>query len=167
MPHPYGYNRSCTIHVLFPEHFFFARQNPNTQTTNSPAPRSAKCLSRNGNKKMDEANSPLSEASDLDRVSELVKHLSPGGNFAWLLESAARLDVVKNRPSALYGDILFGADQIAEFLYGDKKFRRRVYNLVETGSLPSFRLGASICSRKSVLLEWITQQENGVGRRGR
>jgi hypothetical protein len=61
--------------------------------------------------------------------------------------------------SSLAGDILHGADGIAEFLYGDSKLRRKVYNLVETERLPHFRLGAAICARKSVLLAWIEQQE--------
>jgi hypothetical protein len=69
-----------------------------------------------------------------------------------LLESAARLNAVNNRPGAIYGDILLGADAIAEHLYGDKRFRRRIYNLVEAGGLPHFRLGATICARKSVLV---------------
>lgn len=65
----------------------------------------------------------------------------------------------KNNPSPLVGDILHGADEIAEFLFGDKKSRRKVYNLVETARLPVFRLGVNICARKSVLLEWISAQE--------
>jgi hypothetical protein len=57
------------------------------------------------------------------------------------------------------GDILHGADGIAAFLYGNEKFRRKIYNLVETKRLPHFRLGNMICARKSVLLAWITAQE--------
>jgi hypothetical protein len=57
------------------------------------------------------------------------------------------------------GDILYGADGIAEFLYGDAKLRRKVYNLVETGRIPHFKLGAGLCARKSVLLSWIAAQE--------
>jgi hypothetical protein len=61
----------------------------------------------------------------------------------------------------LAGDILSGANEIAEFLFGDRKHRRKVYNLVETDCLPVFRLGANICARKSVILSWITRQEEG------
>jgi hypothetical protein len=57
------------------------------------------------------------------------------------------------------GDILHGADAIAAFLYGNEKFRRKIYNLVETKRLPHFRLGSMICARKSVLLAWIKAQE--------
>jgi hypothetical protein len=64
---------------------------------------------------------------------------------------------------SLAGDILHGADGIAEFLYGDRKLRRKVYNLVETARLPHFRLGAVICARRSVLLDWIQAQERALG----
>jgi hypothetical protein len=73
-------------------------------------------------------------------------------------ESAAHLNSTKV-PSPLAGDILHGADAIAEFLYGDRKSRRKVYHLVESANLPVFRLGINICARKSVLLDWIEKQE--------
>jgi hypothetical protein len=57
------------------------------------------------------------------------------------------------------GDILIGADAIAEYLYGDGKLRRRVYHLVETSRFPAFRLGSVICARRSVLRKWISDQE--------
>jgi hypothetical protein len=60
-------------------------------------------------------------------------------------------------------DILHGADQIAQFLFGQKKLRRRVYNLVERKELPVFRIGAIICARRSVLLQWIETQERKPG----
>ncbi|WP_346296433.1 DNA-binding protein [Rhodopseudomonas sp. P1] len=70
----------------------------------------------------------------------------------------------RTRPASaapLAGDILSGANEIAEFLYGDRKHRRKVYNLVEADCLPVFRLGANICARRSVLLAWIEKQEAG------
>jgi hypothetical protein len=66
------------------------------------------------------------------------------------------------KPTAVFagaGDMLREADAIAAFLFGDAKQRRRVYHLVQTGSLPHFRLGMAIYGRKSVLLQWIAQQE--------
>jgi hypothetical protein len=79
-----------------------------------------------------------------------------------LLDAARRqVTVSSKQPGSLAGDILYGADGIAEFLYGDGKLRRKVYNLVETARLPHFRLGAVICARKSVLLAWIAAQERG------
>lgn len=65
----------------------------------------------------------------------------------------------------LPNDMLEGAQAIAEFLFGpdDKaRNRRRVYHIVETGRLPVFRLGSVLCARKSVLLEFIVEQEGKV-----
>lgn len=59
----------------------------------------------------------------------------------------------------LADDILRGADKIAEFLFGDRAERRKVYHLAERSQLPVFRLGVVLCARKSVLLAWIAAQE--------
>jgi hypothetical protein len=56
-------------------------------------------------------------------------------------------------------DLLRGAESIAEYLYGDPKLRRSVYHLAATSNLPHFKLGSMICARKSVLLQWIRDQE--------
>jgi hypothetical protein len=56
-------------------------------------------------------------------------------------------------------DLLRGAEEIAEFLFGDQKLRRQVYHLAATSTLPTFKLGSMICARKSVLLKWIEDQE--------
>ena len=56
-------------------------------------------------------------------------------------------------------DLLRGADQIAAFLLGDAKQRRRIYHMVESQQLPVFRLGSVVCARRSVLLDWIATQE--------
>ena len=56
-------------------------------------------------------------------------------------------------------DILRGASQIAYFLFGKSGSRRAIYHLIETGSLPHFRVGALICARRSTLLSWIEGQE--------
>lgn len=58
-------------------------------------------------------------------------------------------------------DLLQGADQIAQFLYGDAKQRRKIYHLAETTAFPVFRLGGIVCARKSTLLKWIEEQERG------
>ena len=42
---------------------------------------------------------------------------------------------------ALADDLLFGAEAIAEFLFGDRKKRRRVYHLNSTGQLPLGKMG--------------------------
>lgn len=56
-------------------------------------------------------------------------------------------------------DLLRGADEIAAFLYGDRAQRRKVYHLATTSKLPIFKLGSMICARRSVLLQWIADQE--------
>jgi hypothetical protein len=60
-------------------------------------------------------------------------------------------------------DLLRGADEIAQFLYGARERRRKIYHLVATSKLPVFKLGAMICARKSVLLRWIKEQEERHG----
>lgn len=57
-------------------------------------------------------------------------------------------------------DLLRGAEEIADFLFGDRKLRRRVYHLAATSNLPVFKLGSMICARRSVLLKWIVEQES-------
>ncbi|HEX4409039.1 MAG TPA: DNA-binding protein [Xanthobacteraceae bacterium] len=59
----------------------------------------------------------------------------------------------------LHKDLLRGADEIAEFVFGDRKHRRKVYHLVATSRMPTFKIGSMICARKSVLLQWIAEQE--------
>jgi hypothetical protein len=61
--------------------------------------------------------------------------------------------------STVAGDILYGAESIGRFLFGEHVMRRRIYHLVEHGGLPTFRMGVAICARKSILIEWIRQQE--------
>lgn len=60
----------------------------------------------------------------------------------------------------LAADILRGADELAEFLFGSRDQRRKVYHLAATSNLPVFKLGSMICARKSVLLKWIAEQES-------
>jgi hypothetical protein len=57
-------------------------------------------------------------------------------------------------------DMLRGADELAEFLFGSKSQRRKVYHLAATSNLPVFKLGSMICGRKSVILRWIEVQED-------
>ena len=61
----------------------------------------------------------------------------------------------------LGNDLLRGADAIAEFLFGDPRLRRKVYYLTSEGrvQLPHFRLGTTICARRSTLLRWIEAAE--------
>ena len=66
---------------------------------------------------------------------------------------------VPNEVPCLAQDILRGAEEISAFVYGDIKFRRRVYHLCESSNLPHFRLGSMLCARKSTLVAWIEKQE--------
>jgi hypothetical protein len=60
----------------------------------------------------------------------------------------------------LADDLLVGAAAIAIFLFGDAKYRRRVFYLAEKKRLPIFRLHSQLCARKSTLIKWIEDQEN-------
>lgn len=53
-------------------------------------------------------------------------------------------------------DLLRGADAIAAFLGFP---RRSVYHAVTKNHLPHFRLGETVCARKSTLTAWIASQE--------
>lgn len=61
----------------------------------------------------------------------------------------------------LGNDLLRGADEIAKFIFGDAKHRRKVYYLTgeATKGLPYFKIGSLICARKSTILHWIAEQE--------
>jgi hypothetical protein len=66
-------------------------------------------------------------------------------------------------PPPLSADLLRGAEEIAGFMFGDRTERRQVYHLASEvraeDRLPLFRLGATLCARKSTLLAWIAQRE--------
>jgi hypothetical protein len=70
--------------------------------------------------------------------------------------------VRQDTPTELADDMLRGADQIAEFIFGERGSRRKIYYLAECARLPVFRLGTVLCARKSVLLNWISGQESRV-----
>ena len=59
----------------------------------------------------------------------------------------------------LSDDLLRGADEIAEFMFGDPKKRRLVYHLVQKGCLPVFKFGAMLCARRSTLVASIEEKE--------
>jgi hypothetical protein len=56
-------------------------------------------------------------------------------------------------------DLLRGAAAIAEFLFGDKKHRRKIYHLIETSRFPHFKMGSMVCTLRSSVLEWIEEQQ--------
>lgn len=53
-------------------------------------------------------------------------------------------------------DLIFGADAIAAFLGMD---RRQVYHAHQMEHLPIFRIGSTLCARKSTLSNWIAERE--------
>lgn len=61
----------------------------------------------------------------------------------------------------LADDLLRGADEIALFMFGDVKDRRKVYYLTGEAprGIPHFRMGSVICARKSTIRNWIAEQE--------
>jgi hypothetical protein len=78
--------------------------------------------------------------------------------FGQMKEHAALMPDLPHAGS-LAGDTLYGANAIAKFMYGARDCRRAVYNLIENRRIPHFRLGATVCARKSVLMAWIAEQE--------
>jgi hypothetical protein len=57
-------------------------------------------------------------------------------------------------------DILNGAEEIAKFLFGPSGTRRQVYQLSQCSRTPFFRVAGRLCAKRSVLLGWISAQEN-------
>jgi len=56
---------------------------------------------------------------------------------------------------SLADDLIEGADELAEFLFGDRRERRKVYRWASEVDpehrLPTFRRGAILCGRKSTI----------------
>lgn len=71
--------------------------------------------------------------------------------------------------AALADDLLHGADEIAQFIYGEtedekaaESNRRRVYHANDKHGLPTFKLGGTMTARKSTILKWIEAQEHAA-----
>lgn len=56
-------------------------------------------------------------------------------------------------------DLLRGADQISDFMFGTPNDRRQVYHLVDHHDLPAFKMGKTLYARKPSLLAWIKRLE--------
>lgn len=56
----------------------------------------------------------------------------------------------------LADDLVVGAAAIARYL---GMTRRQIYAHAERGNLPYFKLGATICLRKSTFLRWMSEKE--------
>jgi hypothetical protein len=61
-------------------------------------------------------------------------------------------------------DLMTGADAIAVFMFGDatEANRRRVYHSADKLGLPCFKLGGTLCARRSTILAWIERQESAA-----
>jgi len=66
-----------------------------------------------------------------------------------------------NQEISLADDLLRGAKKIADFFYGsdDSQGVRRVYHAAATGQLPIFKMGATLCARRSTLRAHIADRE--------
>ena len=66
--------------------------------------------------------------------------------------------------TSLADDLLYGADEIAEFIWKDRKLRTRVYRMqAKDNGFPVFKPNVHsgpICARRSKILEWIELQES-------
>lgn len=56
-------------------------------------------------------------------------------------------------------DLLRGADAIATYMGFP---RRAIYHAISKKSLPHFRIGETVCARKSTLTAWIAEQERAA-----
>ena len=56
-------------------------------------------------------------------------------------------------------DLLFGAAAIAEFLFKNRKKRRKVYHLHERRLIPTFKVGPELVGRKSTLQRHFAEAE--------
>jgi hypothetical protein len=60
---------------------------------------------------------------------------------------------------AAIGDLLYGAAAISRFVFGNEEDRRKVYCLANSGSIPTFKMGAVLCSRRSSIAAAIAEKE--------
>ncbi len=75
---------------------------------------------------------------------------------------AVATEIIDRGPApTIADDLLRGADEIAEFVFGSKRHRRKVYYLTGDAKtrMPHFRIGSVLCARKSTLLAWVARQE--------
>ena len=63
---------------------------------------------------------------------------------------------------AVIGDLLYGAAAISRFVFGDeedRRNRRKVYHLANSGSIPTFKIGAVLCGRRAPIAAAIAEKE--------
>lgn len=65
--------------------------------------------------------------------------------------------MIHDNDNTLATDLLRGAEAIAEYLGFP---RRAIYHAATKNHLPHFRIGETVCARKSTLTAWISEQES-------
>jgi hypothetical protein len=76
------------------------------------------------------------------------------------IRTRRRATLAVNDEKDLADDLMMGGEALAEFMFGNKEERRKVYHLAESKNPPPFfKMGSVICARKSTLLRWIAEQE--------
>lgn len=78
-----------------------------------------------------------------------------------MTSSATRHSGANDAGLPLADDLMTGAEAIAKFMFGDATDtnKRRVYHAADKLGLPTFRIGATLCARRSTILTWIAKQE--------
>ncbi|WP_249142366.1 DNA-binding protein [Bradyrhizobium sp. AUGA SZCCT0160] len=61
-------------------------------------------------------------------------------------------------------DLLKGADQISDFMFGTKEERRQVYHLADHHCLPVIKMGKKLYARRSSLVQWLADREGKASR---
>jgi hypothetical protein len=82
-----------------------------------------------------------------------------------MMSVSERASSANGESLSLADDLLRGAKEIAEFIYGKEERRagdnrKRVYLAAARKGLPAFKIGRVIHARKSTLLRWIESLEH-------
>ncbi|WP_336489823.1 DNA-binding protein [Methylobacterium nigriterrae] len=77
---------------------------------------------------------------------------------------ATRLSGASGRGLSLAEDLMTGAEAIAVFMFGDasETNKRKVYHASDKLGLPTFKLGGTICARRSTIIAWIEERERAI-----
>ena len=84
-----------------------------------------------------------------------------------LTESRSATDTTATWPR-LADDLIEGAEEIAEFFFGDRSLKSRTRVFYLAGEIdpahrpPIFRLGAKLAARRSSLLQWVAEREEAA-----
>lgn len=81
-----------------------------------------------------------------------------------MVANATRPSGANDTGLPLAQDLMSGAGAIAQFMFGDdaEGNRRKVYHAADKLGLPCFKIGGTLCARRSTILAWIERQENAA-----